>query len=331
MKNSIIFLSLFCITIASEAQLPEPYKKVDQIIWLVDDIDQVTQGWKNFGFQSISSIQEVKFEENQYRGEHQPFTAKVALGKLGDANVSWIQPNEGNSYFKEYLQEHGAVAFSLVHRFPDLQAYEQEIDRLQQLGIAVVQQGKVHNGDGFVHYSFFDTYEKGDYVLGIMSGPDMHANIPPQAPFDGRFTQYAFATNRPEEVSRFWESIGIPAMNITHSPVWEKRYYGKEHDFDMKLGWQRHGSIVYEWCIPLQEPTVYGDHIEKRGAGIQHVGLNVPDIDAAIRQLTAQGFAVAQSGGWGEKGKPGSGRFAYIDTDRFGGLMVELLWSFKNN
>ncbi|MFW5761531.1 MAG: hypothetical protein ACOCXH_11175 [Cyclobacteriaceae bacterium] len=58
---------------------------------------------------------------------------------------------------------------------------------------------------------------------------------------------------------------------------------------------------------------------------------NIPDIDQAIHQLAARGFAIAQSGGWGEKGKPGSGRFAYIDSDRYGGLMVELLWSEKTN
>jgi len=34
------------------------------------------------------------------------------------------------------------------------------------------------------------------------------------------------------------------------------------------------------------------------------------------------------SGGWGERGKPGSGRFAYMDAHSLGGVDVELLWSF---
>jgi hypothetical protein len=50
-------------------------------------------------------------------------------------------------------------------------------------------------------------------------------------------------------------------------------------------------------------------------------------MDKAISAMRAQGFLVAQSGGWGEAGKPGSGRFAYMDTDALGGLTVELLWS----
>ena len=35
------------------------------------------------------------------------------------------------------------------------------------------------------------------------------------------------------------------------------------------------------------------------------------------------------SGGWGEEGKPGSGKFAYVDTEEFGGESIELLWSYK--
>ena len=41
------------------------------------------------------------------------------------------------------------------------------------------------------------------------------------------------------------------------------------------------------------------------------------------------GYKVAQSGGWGEAGKPGSGRFTYIDTDSIGGVLIELLWNYR--
>lgn len=37
--------------------------------------------------------------------------------------------------------------------------------------------------------------------------------------------------------------------------------------------------------------------------------------------------SLVQSGAWGEKGKPGSGRFAYADTSAIGGVTIELLWN----
>jgi len=313
------------------AQMPDVYKEVDQILCLVDDIENVIQGWERFGFTSIGPIDEIIFKNNMYRNDTTSFSAKIALAKLGEANITWLQPGNGNSYFTDYLKLHGPSAFSLMHRFSNKDAYEAELERITSKEIEIVQQGTIKLDNIELQYTLFDTYGAGDYVLGLLHAPDIHSNLKAQAPFDGRFSQYAFATNSPEEVSEYWQQIGIPAMNVTHTDVWEKRYYGKAHDFDMKLGWQRHGNIVYEWCIPLQAPTVYTDHIEKRGEGIQHIGLSVPDIDKAIRHLTSRGFAVAQSGGWGEKGQPGSGRFAYMDTDRFGGLMVELLWSHRSD
>jgi hypothetical protein len=39
--------------------------------------------------------------------------------------------------------------------------------------------------------------------------------------------------------------------------------------------------------------------------------------------------SIVQSGAWGEKGKPGSGRFAYAATDAFGGVTTEFLWNHR--
>jgi hypothetical protein len=50
-------------------------------------------------------------------------------------------------------------------------------------------------------------------------------------------------------------------------------------------------------------------------------------MDAAIAALEKLGAPIVQSGGWGEKGRPGSGRFAYADTSAHGGVTIELLWN----
>lgn len=105
-------------------------------------------------------------------------------------------------------------------------------------------------------------------------------------------------------------------------------YRGQPADFEMNLGWQRHGNIVYEWCLPLKSPTVYEDHMKEHGEGIQHFGFSVTDIDAVIQDYRAKEFSVSMSGAWGEKNQPGSGRFAYIDLESAGGLTMELLWNY---
>jgi hypothetical protein len=175
-----------------------------------------------------------------------------------------------------------------------------------------------------------DTKERGKYYLGFVidertATPDFAGSNQ----LNMKFNQYAFAIKEPEPVSNFWASAGLPAMEITHGELWDKEYFGKSADFDMNLGWQRHGSVVYEWCIPLKGPTVYADHMRVHGEGIQHFGFQVGDMDKAIEFFQQKGYKVSMSGGWGEKGKPGSGRFTYVDLSEIGGMTVEMLWSFK--
>jgi hypothetical protein len=175
-----------------------------------------------------------------------------------------------------------------------------------------------------------DTHEKGKYYLGFVIDERSDATVlAGKNHLNMRFNQYAFAIKNNKPVSDFWVSAGLPAMEITHGELWDKAYFGKPADFDMNLGWQRHGSVVYEWCIPLSGPTVYADHIRMHGEGIQHFGFAVEDMDKAIEYFEQKGYKVSMSGGWGEKGKPGSGRFTYVDLSAIGGMTVELLWNYQ--
>ena len=118
-------------------------------------------------------------------------------------------------------------------------------------------------------------------------------------------------------------------MEITHGPLSDLVYRGQPGRFDQRLGWHRHGTITWEWIEPLAGPTVYEDFLKEHGEGFHHFALDVPDIDAASAAWETLGVKIVQSGGWGEKGKPGSGRFAYAATDAFGGVTTEFLWNFR--
>lgn len=315
----------------SKAQLPDNYTHVDQIVWVVDDIEQVIEKWELLGFNQIISLGLLELPNQKVKGKPIDIKLKMALAKLDKAKVIWIEPISNGNVFSAFKSKHQQGALSLMHRFQDSASFIAEVERLKNLGIPVIQQGTVSLPGGEFEYALMDTYMEGKYTLGLVYGADLHQDLINQSPFDATFTQYAFAVSQAEKVSDFWEKVGFPTIEITHPEVREKRYFGKYHDFAMDLGWQRHGDIVYEWCIPLKPPTVYEDHIEKYGEGIQHLGFQVADIDQAIAQWSSRGFAVSQSGAWGEKDQPGSGRFAYINTDRYGGVAIELLWNFKSD
>ena len=97
----------------------------------------------------------------------------------------------------------------------------------------------------------------------------------------------------------------------------------------MIQGWQRHGEIAYEWCIPVKGPIVYEDHIKLHGEGIHHLAFSVVDMDAVLKDYESMGYINTMGGTWGEKGKSGSGRYEYIGLENAGGVTMELLWSFR--
>jgi methylmalonyl-CoA/ethylmalonyl-CoA epimerase len=178
-----------------------------------------------------------------------------------------------------------------------------------------------------------DTEPQGKYVLGLSYGP-LPSAIPAATtasaeapPFPAKLSQYALVVESLQPVSDYWVRLGFPAMEVTHPALTELRYHGELGRFDQKLGWHRHGTVTWEWIEPLQGPTVYRDFLKAHGEGFHHIAFDVPDIDAAARAWEAVGVKIVQSGAWGEKGKPGSGRFAYADTAPFGGVTVELLWN----
>ena len=111
--------------------------------------------------------------------------------------------------------------------------------------------------------------------------------------------------------------------------MWALKYHDQPGNFDALLGWQHHGTVVYEWIQPLRGPTVYNDQIAAHGEGLHHLALDVPEFDRASAEWASKGFPFVQGGAWGERDKPGYGRYAYQNTQSLGGTDVELLWNFK--
>jgi hypothetical protein len=308
------------------------YTKVDLIVWVVHDVKSVAKGWKNIGFTSITDRGITNLSNLTYKGEVARTQIHLYTAYLGGAKILWIQPLSGKSAFSEFLRKNGNGVFALMHDVPTQVDLISEVQRLNKLGVNVLQKGQVMVDKKPLIMTYMQTSKKGKYALGLLTGPtSVFEEYEMNNELGMEFNQFAFAikASSSDKVSAYWEKLGFPAMQITHGETWGKQYYGQPADFDMKLGWYRYGDIVYEWCIPLKSPTVYEDHIKKYGEGFQHLGFKVDDMDEALKYFEDKGFIISMSGGWGEKGEPGSGRFAYVNTEGIGGETIELLWSFR--
>jgi catechol 2,3-dioxygenase-like lactoylglutathione lyase family enzyme len=321
-------LLLVASAVPARAEVPELYRKVANVHWVVKDLDRVTSGWAKLGF-PVQDLGELT-GSGSYLGQYGSARFRVAQGRLAGAEVLFVQPLDGEGGFSEHLARHGEGVFSLNYAAASREALEAEVARLGKLGVGVLQRGGITTPAGRLTVVHMDTAAEGKYVLGLVhdEAPPPASEAPP-GPLPLKLSQYAVVVRSLEKVSAYWEKLGFPAMEITHGKLSDLVYRGQPGRFDQRLGWHRHGAVTWEWIEPVAGPTVYEEFLQEHGEGFHHFAFDVPDMDAAISAWAALGVPIVQSGAWGEKGKPGSGRFAYAATDVFGGVTTEFLWNLR--
>ena len=313
-----------CTVIAGTclAQLPEFYKRVNRVTWLVKALDHPLQGWAQLGLSDIREPGDLTLE-GQYRGKAVSIKARGARGSLGNLTVDMLQPEEGDNAFTEFLARHGDGIFSIVHEVATIEDMTKEIERMRGLGVRVLQQMTIKGDAGPITLTYFDTEGQGKYVLGLIYWP---GGAPPAGP-PGKISHVGFVIREAEGPATYWQKLGFPAMPKSHaSPREDSRYHGKPLWLDFDVCWQRHTQFTYEWIIPpVDPPNLYSDYLRAHGEGVQHLGVPVDDLEKSIAEYQKLGYSVGQSGAWGETGKKGSGRYAYMDTDSIGGVVAEVI------
>lgn len=327
-----LYLSLGIFLYSCEPKqelIPEHFRHVDHMVWVVEDIDSTIWHWRNLGFYEIHEPEDANVS---FKKSGSSFSFRTATANLGGAYVIWIEPGTHHSIFSEFQREYGDGAMSLVHNLQDSQKFNKEIDRLSNLGIDILDEVSLSIHGKKMDYVFMDTREKGKYVLGFIKGGEseiLFEGLGKDNLHEMVINQYAFAISDPGPVSDFWKMIGQPEFQINHPELGNMHYFGEPTDHSLIQGWQRHGDVSFEWCIPVKLPIVYDDHIKSHGEGIHHLAFTVNDMNKVLEDYEAKGYVNSMGGTWGEKNMPGSGRYEYIDLENAGGLTMELLWNYK--
>jgi hypothetical protein len=329
----LCWMTIFLLTTAnySKAQqtsnVPAYFKQVDQTLWIVKDLNNVVDKWRQLGFNQVKRLGVVEATSKKNGN----IKLDVAQANLAGAIITWIQPQETGSVFAKFNASYGDGAMSLVYHLNDAAAMQQEIERLKQNGIDQLDAVAINTPAGPVNYVLMNTGKEGKYILGFTYGDvdkQVTADLTNENKFAMRQNQYAFVAKNPEPISDYWQKTGMPPLTMAKPDIGDKMYHNTAANYDLKQGWQKQGKVPYEWCFSLRAPNVYIDHLKQHGEGFHHLGFAVKDMDAVIKDYESKGFHFSMSGSWGEKGKPGSGRFAYVDLEDAGGVTMELLWNY---
>jgi methylmalonyl-CoA/ethylmalonyl-CoA epimerase len=127
-------------------------------------------------------------------------------------------------------------------------------------------------------------------------------------------------------VEDYWRTFGIgPWQFYTYKRplVSHMTYLGQPADYKNRLALTYFGPSRIELIEVQEGDSVYRDYVRQHGYGVQHLGVLVEDMQAAIAQAQAAGFKVLMDGSG--FGPDGDGHYAYLDTEERFGVTYELI------
>ncbi len=127
-------------------------------------------------------------------------------------------------------------------------------------------------------------------------------------------------------VERYWERFGVgPWHFYTYRRPFVARMSrnGEPAEYAMRFALATVGPTRIELIEQKAGDTVYAEFIRAHGFGVQHLGVLVDDMAAAVREAEAAGYRVTMDGAG--FGLDGDGAYAYLDTEQDLGTTIELI------
>jgi catechol 2,3-dioxygenase-like lactoylglutathione lyase family enzyme len=137
-----------------------------------------------------------------------------------------------------------------------------------------------------------------------------------------QIVQFSWVVPDLETAARRWhETTGIgPFLVNRHLAIGDPLYRGTPQSTDFSTAIAQAGPVQIELVEQHDDtPSCYRDTVPPGAEAMHHVAIVAADYDAALTHYTAQGFAVASQGRFGDV------RFAYVDCSPAIGHMVEIL------
>ncbi|MEM7359316.1 MAG: VOC family protein [Pseudomonadota bacterium] len=135
--------------------------------------------------------------------------------------------------------------------------------------------------------------------------------------------QFSFVVEDLESAIQHWAQnfhVG-PFFVSEHIPYKSCLYLGQPIDLDMSVAIAYNGSIQIELVKQHNDsPSIFREFMLNRGDGLQHVAMISEDLSADLARYAANGVTPVQEG----EAENGT-RFAYLNTDRIPGTMLELV------
>ena len=124
-----------------------PFSKFMHVGMVVRDIDKAIEHLSSFGIGPFEKHTSTPLIERQFRGKPANWQTKRSTAKMGQLEIELLQPVEGESAAKEFLESKGEGIHHIGFAVDDL---DREMAKLVRQGAKVVMSGKWAGG-GFAY------------------------------------------------------------------------------------------------------------------------------------------------------------------------------------
>jgi catechol 2,3-dioxygenase-like lactoylglutathione lyase family enzyme len=134
-----------------------PLNDIAQICIIVPDIEEATKNFYekfNIGPWHFYTYGKPLVKRMTRKGKPTEYKMKVALSYIGSMRIELIEPLEGDTVYKEFIEKHGYGIHHLGILTEDMQ---KSIKEAKEAGIEMTMDGAGFGPDDDGHYAYLDT------------------------------------------------------------------------------------------------------------------------------------------------------------------------------
>ncbi len=297
-----------------------------------NDIDgKVKRFWNDLGIGPWQYIT-IGLPERavRYGGAFIALGVEAALAQIGFLAIGYDKPLTGPSPFDEILSKRGGGAHHLAFIVKDYERATQRMHRCGHTEIATFDGiGPKRDGAG----SYFGTVEDLGTVIEFSRLPSEMPETEKIFPAGDAMKRtsnitvrsavhVAIAVRDAEKIAHNYEAaLGIGPWHIKTFSA-PANYRGRQVDYAIKVAVATAGTYTLALEQPLSDEGPLRDFLSANGQGIQHICLEVDDLDRASKEMRRLGYdEMFSCRGFGPNK---DGACAYYDTERTLGIVIEL-------
>jgi methylmalonyl-CoA/ethylmalonyl-CoA epimerase len=158
---------------SEKSALPLPFLKngVAQIAMIVEDLDTAVENYIKFfgiGPWHFYTYGKPLVKRMTRNGKPCDYKMRVALSYMGPMRIELIQPLEGDTVYKEFVEKHG---YGMHHIGILVDDMEEAIGLAEQGGFSMTQDGAGFGPDDDGHYAYLDTEDTIGTTIELICRP----------------------------------------------------------------------------------------------------------------------------------------------------------------